>query len=235
VDFDNIDMLKFHRFYSILYIAQAMRAHKHGGTLLVVPEGSAWKKSIVHPVCYTGGTRFFHSQFTTTAPPSMLTLRDLLTLYQNAVETKDEQFIKVRSQILDQCNRIGRLTAIDGAMVMTYDSHIKCFGAKIQAITAPPGSTEICVMQPAVGDYGTKSTFTDIGGSRHYSAAQFAYDQPQSIAIVASQSGSVSFFSKCESTGELLVIQKAELALMYGGVSGIIWNLFEFLENGKGG
>jgi hypothetical protein len=90
-------------------------------------------------------------------------------------------------------------------------------------------------MQPAEGDDGTKSTFTDIGGSRHYSAAQFAYDRPESIAIVASQSGSISFFSKCPSTGELLVIQKAELALMYGGVSGIIWNLFEFMDNGHDG
>ena len=52
----------------------------------------------------------------------------------------------IRSQIIDQCRRIGRLTAIDGAMVMTYDRYIHCFGAKIQAVDSLAGSDELRVM-----------------------------------------------------------------------------------------
>ena len=85
-------------------------------------------------------------------------------------------------------------------------------------------------MRPAEGDCGRKGIFAELGGNRHYSAAQFAYDNPDAIAIVASQAGNVSFFTRQSSTGELLVIQKAELALMYEGISGIIWNLFQFLN-----
>jgi hypothetical protein len=224
------DPLKFYRFNTLLYIAQAMRAHEHGGTLLIVPEGNAWKKSIGQPVIYTGGANFLEPKFTSDPPSSTRTVRDLLNLFQEATTIKDENFMKTRTQIIDQCNRIGRLTAIDGALVMTYKRYIHCFGAKIQAVETLTGSTEVRVMMPVEGDQGTKITFTDLGGTRHYSAAQFAYDQPDSIAIVASQDGNVSFFTRDTSTGELLVIQKAELALMYEGISGVIWNLSKFID-----
>ena len=225
-----INPLKFHRFNTLLYIAQAMRAHEHGGTLLVVPGGNAWKKSIGHPVMYTGGANFLEPKFTSEPPPSILTVRDLFNLFREATTAQDENFMHIRSQIIDQCRRIGRLTAIDGAMVMTYDRYIHCFGAKIQAVNTLSGSDEVRVMMPVEGDEGTTTLFSDLGGTRHYSAAQFAYDQPDSIAIVASQGGNVSFFTREASTGELLVIQKAELALMYEGISGVIWNLSQFMD-----
>jgi hypothetical protein len=224
------DPLKVHRFNTLLYIAQAMRAHERGGTLLIVPEGNVWKKSIGNPVIYTGGANFLEPQFTSQPPSSIHTLGDLLSLFQEATTTKDQNFMFTRSQIIDQCNRIGRLTAIDGALVMTYDRYIHCFGAKIQGVAPLPGSTEVRVMLPVEGDQGEKITFSDLGGTRHTSAAQFAFDQPGSIAIVASQGSNVSFFTKDLSTGELLVIQKAELALMYEGISGVIWNLSQFVE-----
>jgi hypothetical protein len=226
------DILKVHRFNTLLYIAQAMRAHEHGGTLLVVPEGTTWKESIRHPVSYTGGANFLEPQFTSQPPSSITTVRDLLNFFQEATTSKDQNFMFTRTQIIDQCNRIGRLTAIDGAMVMTYDRYIHCFGAKIRGIAPLSGSTEVRVMMPVEGDQEEKIIFSDIGGTRHSSAAQFAFDQPESIAIVASQGGNVTFFTKDLSTGELLVIQKAELALMYEGISGVIWNLSQYIERG---
>ena len=218
--------LKFYRFNTLLYIAQAMRAHERGGTLLIVPGDSAWKKSIGHPVTYTGGANFLEPRFSSEPPSSLHTVRDLL----EAITAQDENFRQARIQILNQCQRIGRLTAIDGALVMTYDRYVHCFGAKIQAIDTLAGTDEVRVMMPVEGDRGTKIPVTDLGGTRHISAAQFAYDQPDSIAIVASQDGNVSFFTRDASTGELLVIQTAELALMYGGISGVIWNLSQFMD-----
>ena len=42
----------------LLKIAQAMRNHQQGGTLLFVPEDSEWKNSIKQPVDYSGKAQF---------------------------------------------------------------------------------------------------------------------------------------------------------------------------------
>jgi hypothetical protein len=224
------DLLKFHRFYTLLYIAQAMRAHERGGTLLVVPQDGSWKRSMVHPIPYTGGSPFLEPDFISQPGVLLHTARDLFAFFQETSTVRDANFLKARAQILDQCNRIGRLTAIDGALVMTYDRKVHCFGAKIQTTDTTLGSTPVRILKPAEGDNGRSGIFADLGGNRHYSAAQFAYDNPDAIAVVASQSGNVSIFTRQSAAGELIAIQKAELALMYEGISGIIWNLFHFLN-----
>ncbi|MDR3629586.1 MAG: hypothetical protein P4L42_04550 [Desulfocapsaceae bacterium] len=225
------DRFKFHRFYTLLYIAQAMRAHERGGTLLVVPAGEEWKNTIVHPITYTGGSSFLEPEFTSQPPPALHTAQDLFLLFQGETTVPEEEILKIRTQIFDQCSRIGRLTAIDGALVMTYDRKVHCFGATIKsAADTSTGSRPVRIIRPAEGDCGRDGIFAELGGTRHFSAAQFAYDHPNSIAIVASQAGNVSFFSRDKATGELLAIQKAELALMYEGISGIIWNLFKFMN-----
>jgi Probable sensor domain DACNV len=224
------DPIKLFRFNTLLYIAQAMRAHQRGGTLLVVPEGPSWEKSIGQPVIYTGGTGFFEPEFNAVQTPVKLTAREVFRLIQETATMKDANLLKVRTQLIDQCNRIGRLTAIDGALVMTFDRSIRCFGAKIQALDPQPGSTRAMVLQPVEGDQGRRTTFADLGGTRHSSAAQFAHDQPGAVAIVASQDGNVTFFTKDVENNELLVIQRAELSLMYEGISGIMWNLSQFID-----
>ena len=186
--------LNFYRFNTLLYIAQAMRAHERGGTLLVVPGDNAWKRSIGHPVGYTGGVNILEPKFVSEPTSATLTLHDLFNLFQEATAAQDESFMNIRTQVIDQCNRIGRLTATDGAVVMTYDRYIHCFGAKIQAVDALAGSDVVRVIRPVEGDMGTEKNFTDLGETRHCSAAQFTFDQPDSIAIVASQGGNVSFF-----------------------------------------
>ncbi len=224
------DSVKHFRFNTLLYIAQAMRAHQRGGTLLVVPEGNSWEKSIGQPVIYTGGSGFFEPEFDSvqfqTSPPSA---REAFRLIQDTATSKDSALVRVRTQVIAQCNRIGRLTAIDGALVMTHDRSIRCFGAKIQALDPQPGSTQARLLHPVEGEHESKIIFADLGGTRHSSAAQFAYDQPDSIAIVASQDGNVTFFTKDVAKNELVVVQQAELALMYEGIGGIMWNLSQFI------
>ena len=71
-------------------------------------------------------------------------------------------------------------------------------------------------------------TVSDLGGTRHQSAAQFAYDQPRAIAVVASQDGDVTFFTRDGRSGTLLAVQQAELALLHKGISSALWNLSLF-------
>lgn len=226
------DSLRFLRFHTLLYIAQAMRAHQRGGTLLVIPDGDSWKRSIGQPVIYTGATSFLEPEFKGMPEISPRpSIQDLLKLLQEAATTQDHHLMKIRSQVIDQCNRIGRLTAIDGALVMTFDRSIRCFGAKIQAIDPQPGSTEVRLLRPVEGDRGSRMIFADLGGMRHSSAAQFAYDQPDSLAIVASQDGNVTFFTRDAAGDELLVVQQSEIALMYEGIGGVMWNLSQFIDD----
>ncbi len=223
-------LMKLFIFNTLLYIAQAMRSHQRGGTLLVVPEGNYWEKSIGRPVIYTGGTRFFEPEFDSLQASANPTARDVLRLFQETATRKNPNLLKVRTQLIDQCNRIGRLTAIDGALVMTYDRSIRCFGAKIQALDPQPGSTLVQLLQPVEGDQGRRITYAELGGTRHYSAAQFAHDQPDAVAIVASQDGNVTFFTKDVANDQLMVVQRAELALMYEGISGIMWHLSQYID-----
>ena len=70
---------------------------------------------------------------------------------------------------------------------------------------------------------------SDLGGTRHQSAAQFAFDQPRAVAIVASQDGDVTLFTQ-ESfvRRSVLAVQQAELALLHEGLSGALWNISLF-------
>ncbi len=49
--------------------------------------------------------------------------------------------------------------------------------------------------EPVEGDAASVVAPGDIGGTRHISAAQFAHDQPDSLALVASQDGRFTAFT----------------------------------------
>jgi hypothetical protein len=217
------------RYNSLLYIAQAMRAHGHGGTVLAVPENSDWQRSIRLPVTYTGGASFLDANIefpqTEAFPTGQKSFFEVVKKFFSRTQDKTSH---LRRQIREQCDRIARLTAVDGALVMSFDRYTYCFGAKIQQIEALPAALDLRVRKPVEGSGETTLNISDIGGTRHQSAAQFAYDQPQAIAVVASQDGDVTFFTRAEQNGALLAVQQAELALLHEGISGALWNLSLF-------
>jgi hypothetical protein len=63
-----------------------------------------------------------------------------------------------------------------------------------------PPVEQIILTEPVVGDTATVSDPSQLGGTRHISAAQFVQDQPGSVALVASQDGRFTVFawSPCE-------------------------------------
>ncbi|MDW7774081.1 MAG: hypothetical protein SCH71_14435 [Desulfobulbaceae bacterium] len=219
------------RYNSLLYIAQAMRAHGHGGTVLAVPENSDWRKSIRHPVTYTGGTSFLDANIELSPPDEDLAKgqKSFFEMIKNVFTRRQDKFSIARNHIREQCNRIARLTAVDGALIMSFDRYTYCFGAKIQQVEAmPAAAADLHIRKPVEGFLEATLNISDLGGTRHQSAAQFAYDQPRAIAVVASQSGEVTFFTREEEDGALLAVQQAELALLHEGLSGALWNISLF-------
>jgi len=222
------------RYNALLKIAQQMRVHGRGGTVLVAAENKNWMSSIEAPIKYTGGANFLDadalSSRASTAAGSGAENIDNIVNELSLPQQKD--LMKSWGQVQQQCNRIARLTAVDGALVMTYDRFVYCFGAKIVPVNIKGTLAQLRLVNPFTGSGESSGQFSDLSGTRHQSAAQFAYDQPGSIAIAVSQDGNVTFFSRDSQKDTILALQHAELILLHEGLGGSLWNLSLFTELG---
>ena len=157
----------------LLRLAVSMRAHHRGGTLLVVPAGSrAWRESIIRPVRYV------------VDPP----LRELADLVGHSSD--DHAAALVRA-----VDAIAGLTAVDGATVINDRFELLAFGVKIGRPDGQPRLEHVVLSEPVEGDRAVVVEPLQLGGTRHNSAAQFAQDQRDAIAMVASQDGRFTLFA----------------------------------------
>ncbi len=156
----------------LIQLAVSMRAHKHGGALLVVPSGSQlWRSSIVHPMQYS-------------VSPVFSGLTNLVG--QEDAEREDGFWRGVLSR---EVEHIAGLTAVDGATIISDQHELLAFGAKIVRSDESTAADKIKVIEPIFGIEETVIHPGQIGGTRHLSAAQFVYDQRDAFAFVASQDG----------------------------------------------
>src|SRR5476649_1664879 len=167
----------------LVQLAVSMRAHGRGGLMLVVPSGDAdWPDSIVKPIPYG------------VVPP----FAELAQLTRNAPQQADSRLWQ------DAVNRaveaIAGLTAVDGATVLSQDYDLLAFGAKIARRKGSPQVEQVTVTEPIEGNAAVTVHPTQLGGTRHLSAAQFVHDQRRAVALVASQDGRFTVFawSPCE-------------------------------------
>ena len=108
---------------------------------------------------------------------------------------------------------IGRLTAVDGAAVMSYDLNVLAFGAKIK----PKGvgkPQRVLISEPFEESAPREISLAVLGGMRHQSAAQFVFDQQDALAFVASQDGRLSAMKRDVAKNIVTVIRPAEFALL---------------------
>jgi hypothetical protein len=173
--FDSVNVL--------VQLAVSMRAHGRGGLLLVVPAGDAgWHDSIVRPIPYAVVPAFAELAELTRDPASGTDVR----LWQDAVNRAVEA--------------VAGLTAVDGATVLTNTYELMAFGAKIARRKGSPQVEQVTVTEPIEGNVAITVHPTQLGGTRHLSAAQFVHDQQRGVALVASQDGRFTVFawSPCE-------------------------------------
>jgi hypothetical protein len=167
----------------LVQLAVSMREHGRGGLLLVVPDGDAgWQDSIVRPIPYAVVPAFTELAELTRATPSDSDNR----LWQDEVNRA--------------VDAVAGLTAVDGATVLTNTYELMAFGAKIARRKGSPQVEQVTVTEPIEGDVALTLHPTQLGGTRHLSAAQFVYDQRSAVALVASQDGRFTVFawSPCE-------------------------------------
>lgn len=169
----------------LIQLAVSMRAHGRGGSLLVVPAASeSWRESVLHPIAYS------------VAPP-FRALVDLMR--EEPGERLRRRWQEALRRVVDG---IAGLTAVDGATIISEKYELLAFGAKIvrRAKWGQVGS--VIVTEPIEGTSPMIVEPGQLGGTRHLSAAQFAHDQRDAIALVASQDGRFTVFgwSPCENT-----------------------------------
>jgi hypothetical protein len=86
------------------------------------------------------------------------------------------------------------LTAVDGATVISDHFEPLAFGAKILSRDGIHRVQQVMLTEPIEGIHDSVVDPAHLGGTRHLSGAQFANDQRDSIALVASQDGQFTVF-----------------------------------------
>lgn len=87
------------------------------------------------------------------------------------------------------------LTAVDGATIITSGLALLAFGAKIARREGEPRVDQVAASELIEGAEVQIIHPTQLGGTRHLSAAQFAQDQRDAVALVASQDGHFTVFA----------------------------------------
>jgi hypothetical protein len=167
----------------LVHLAASMRAHHRGGALLVVPQGNdEWRQSMIEPILYAVEPRFEE-------------LADLMRR-----ESAERRTLEWQGDLRRAVDAIAGLTAVDGATIISRQYELLAFGAKITRRRDRSQIDKVLVTEPIEGRSARVIPPAQLGGTRHLSAAQFVQDQPEALALVASQDGRFTVFvwSPCD-------------------------------------
>jgi hypothetical protein len=180
----------------LVQLAVSMRAHGRGGLMLVVKAAhDEWRQSIVAPIRYS-----LHPPFS-----------ELTQLMRNGDTDPDPRLW--REALARAVHAVAGLTAVDGATLLTDTYELLAFGAKITRRRGSPPVEQVTVTEPIEGGTAQVLAPSELGGTRHLSAAQFVHDQRDAVALVASQDGRFTIFawSPCE---EMVHAHRVEALLL---------------------
>jgi hypothetical protein len=164
----------------LVELAVSMRAHGRGGALLVVPpESEEWRESIRHPIHYSVAPRFAR-------------LRELME--EDSAAREERRWQEALHRTIEA---VAGLTSVDGATVITTRGEVPAFGVKIRRREGYPSLEQVLLTEPIEGGVPQILPALQTGGTRHISAAQFAHDQRDATALVASQDGRFTVFAWC--------------------------------------
>jgi hypothetical protein len=188
-------------------VARLMRQHGHGGTLIIVSDLETWKSSIKQPMSFSGKP---YDAVSINAKRYDETLTEKVKLQQFFTESTERE----RASLNEGLSLISQLTAVDGAVIISRDLTLYAFGVKIKPINGGKEVETLLISEPFEGSQAREIPIAELGGTRHQSAAQFVYDQRDSIAVVASQDRRLSIVTWDLQNQKVLVTRHAEFALL---------------------
>lgn len=184
-------------------LIRGMLEHKHGGTLVIVPEDDhGWRSSC--SLRYESVSPFKE-------------LRDNSERWEDERQKYDIAWLMPsdfrRQRVADSSKMVAQLTAVDGATILGRDLEVYGFGAKLLPLNPNSRPQKIVQSTPFQDEPYVPMKLSDLGGTRHQSAAQFVYDHPDCFAIVCSQDGRVSSMHWDEIQEAVVIITHLEYAL----------------------
>jgi hypothetical protein len=199
---------------------RSMRAHGRGGALLVVPNASPEKIEFSYPIeawpsnypmapyleaRLADAAAWEHRQRekTTTQTEGEESKPGIQgDIYYNALVERTEA----------ECALIGRLTAIDGIVVLNHAMELKGFGGKIP-VPEDFGVTQLLHIDPRSGSRLTKSAKDVFTGMRHNSVTMACKEsQRGALGLIQSQDGPLTVVIH-RHDGKLWVIRPLERLL----------------------
>ncbi len=162
---------------ALLQLAVSMRHHGRGGMLLLVPDASEqWRESIAAPIKHE-------------IVPAFTGFSNLLKKDETGRATRTWEDAMARA-----VDGIAGLTAVDGATILNTQYDLLAFGAKIVRRKGSVQVPEVVLSEAIEDGEPTTAEPSALGGTRHFSAAQFIHDQHNALALVASQDGRFTVF-----------------------------------------
>lgn len=191
-------------------VATAMNAHRHGGTLLIVPNDDGWRDSVRQPIKFVGSP-FIRARHNTRRRDQIYAERKKAG---DMMPTESESYKMAKVTAEKSLKGVGGLTAVDGATVITYELDVLAFGVKIRPKLEESRPESVLITEPYKGAEIRKVDLSNLGGTRHQSAAQFAFDQREALVFVASQDGRMSVMKWSPEEKMVSVIRPAEYGLL---------------------
>jgi hypothetical protein len=177
-------------------LAVSMRAHGRGGLLLLVPSRTdAWRESMTGPLAYA-------------VDPPFAELSELVR--EGTMRGGERRRQEALARTVDT---VAGLTAVDGATVINSDYELLAFGAKIRRRRGRPEVEQVVVTEPVEDGVRRIVEPGQLGGMRHLSAAQFAQDQTDAVALVASVDGRFTLFA-WSAREEMVAARRLEALLL---------------------
>ncbi|HET8986664.1 MAG TPA: hypothetical protein VFN03_12990, partial [Trueperaceae bacterium] len=163
-------------------LAASMRAHGHGGLLLVVPSGQdRWRASLAWPAPYVATPAF--TRLADVTPRALTNERDHVRDHARELD------------LLRAIDAVAGFTAVDGATVMDRRHEVMAFGAMVTPIAESRAVEHVRLTEPIVGNVSAIVEVGAVGNARHRAAAQFVQDQRDALALSASQDGRFTAFA----------------------------------------
>jgi hypothetical protein len=208
--------LRFER--GLKWIARAMLRQRHGGTVLILPEGANWEP------------KASSKRYAPTAPVTIVKEADAQDIEHMEKRGQASQQLMqgqpspeaafyladdmIRARFASELEWLGRLTATDGMTVILRDLTLLGFGVFFDTQENHDDVTRVVVIDDY--DDGTDhepKALASIGGARHQSAAVTCRHFPGAIALVASQDGSLSSMTWDAERNVVVTFRHRELLL----------------------
>ena len=180
------------RFWFLVDIINKIMNHKHGGTLLFIPQKD-WEEVLsesVNSISYKPkrGYDYVESKFIK---------EENEIAYSNKTGQSNPS---LPWSFAKEADFIAQITAVDGATILNKDFRVLGFGAKIKVKQKSNDKNKelklekVWIKEPFENFKEYDETLSKSGGMRHQSTAQFIFDQREKniFAIVTSEDGKVS-------------------------------------------